>query len=120
MTRSPVRVMTREEWEAEGVRRFGPEKLDWKFICPSCGHIASVKDWVDAGGQGGIGFSCIGRWIGSKRNALDGKGPGPCNYAGAGLFRLGPVKIEGDPAHWFDFAPEEFEDPNPDGEVGGA
>ena len=55
MTPSPVRVMTRDAWEAEGVRRFGPEKLDWKFICPSCGHIASVNDWGFGNSASGSG-----------------------------------------------------------------
>jgi len=45
--------MTYTEWKAEGQRRFGKNKLNWRFVCPSCGHIASVQDWRDAGAPDG-------------------------------------------------------------------
>lgn len=85
--------LTYEEWIAEGKRRFGETTDDWRFVCPSCGHVASVKDWKAAGAPAGtIAFSCVGRWSDSPRDAF-GKGPGPCNYTGGGLFRLNPVTV---------------------------
>lgn len=95
------------EWKKEAVSRFGEDSRKWKFICPSCGHIATVQDWKDAGAPlGTIAFSCVGRYL-SKRHEAFQKGKCPCNYAGGGLFRINPVTVkEGDVVHEiFDFAP---------------
>ena len=88
--------MKYQEWHDEAVKRFGNNPLDWKFVCPSCGHVASVKDWKDAGApEGAVAFSCVGRYTGSKKEMCDKTG-GLCNYAGGGLFRLNPVRVEKD------------------------
>jgi len=90
----PRIVLTLEQWQAEGRRRFGPRGDDWRFVCPCCGHEASVADWVTAGAKRECaGFSCVGRWSGVKRDAFTGDGPGPCNYAGGGLFKIAPVTV---------------------------
>lgn len=99
--------MTLEEWQGEARRRFGvPE--DWKFKCPVCGYVASVKEYRDAGASdSAIGFSCIGRWKAEARGAFEGEGHGPCNYAGGGLFRLNPQPVVGEDGsthYFFDFA----------------
>ena len=98
---------TQAEWMAEGERRFGPDTEDWRFLCPACGHTAAVRDWKDAGApEGAVGFSCVGRWAGAGREAF-GDGPGPCNYAGGGLFRLNPITVtapDGTEHHAFAFA----------------
>lgn len=97
--------MTQQEWNADGIKRFGPNHSAWRFVCPSCGHIASVKDWRDAGApEDCIAFSCVGRWLKEKSEAFGKKKGGPCNYAGGGLFGLNPVEVEG--GHYFDFAPD--------------
>jgi hypothetical protein len=88
-----ITTMTEAEWNAEGERLFGPDQLKWKFVCPACGHIASVQDWKDAGAKSeAAAFSCVGRWLAWCRDAFE-SGPGPCNYAGGGLFRLNPVHV---------------------------
>lgn len=88
-----VMKMTHEEWLAEAERRFGKDAKQWKFVCPSCGHVASVADWTAAGAtEGEIAFSCIGRRLKSSAKIFE-KGKGPCNYAGGGLFRLNPVTV---------------------------
>ncbi len=100
--------MTHAEWLAEATRLFGPDSMQWRFVCPVCGHVASTQDYKDAGAPSDVvGFSCVGRWKGLKRDALGlnpeaiksgalppAEGPGPCNYTGGGLFQLNPVKIE--------------------------
>lgn len=93
----PVRRrVTFTDWQAEGVRLFGEDRRAWRFICPACGHVASVADWMAAGAkEGEVGFSCIGRRQPKPRDAFV-KGEGPCNYAGGGLFRLNPVTVVGD------------------------
>lgn len=89
--------MTHAEWKSEATKRFGHDPLDWKFVCPSCGHVAAVRDWKDSGAtEGEVAFSCIGRHStdpdSARRAAFQGSG-GPCDYAGGGLFRLNPVTV---------------------------
>lgn len=90
-------TMTEDEWNREGERLFGPDRLAWRFACPSCGHVAAVRDWKDAGASlNAVAFSCVGRWSldpkTAARSAFHGKG-GPCDYAGGGLIGLNPVLV---------------------------
>ena len=91
---APERIrMTLDEWRARGVELFGEDMMDWQFVCPACGHVASGRDWKDAGArEGEIAYSCIGRRTENPRPAF-GKGPGPCDYAGGGLIGLNPVTV---------------------------
>jgi hypothetical protein len=101
------RTTTAAEWRAEAARLFGPDPGGWRFVCPSCGHVASVRSWEDLGATPGeIGFSCVGRHMPSARDAFTG-GPGPCNYAGGGLFQINPVSVTTDAGvvRVFEFAP---------------
>lgn len=85
--------LTVEQWRVEGVKRFGALK-DIVFTCPVCHYDQSVRDCLDAGMTSeSIGFSCIGRVLAKSAQAFSGK-PGPCNYAGGGLFRLNPVPVQ--------------------------
>lgn len=86
--------MTHAEWLAEAEKRFGKDPMNWKFVCPSCGHVASVADWKAAGAPStAAAFSCVGRWLTKAKDAFTDKGKGPCNYAGGGLFRINPVAV---------------------------
>lgn len=102
--------MTRDEFQAEATRRFGPDVMQWKFICPVCGHVASVADWQAAGAsENEVAFSCVGRHLEGTREAFSSKKAnakivGPCNYAGGGLFKLNPMDVDG--VRYFNFAPE--------------
>lgn len=88
---------TKEEWYAEGRRLFGDDVMQWRFVCPVCGHVASVQDWKDAGApEGSVAFACVGRWIEGSRRAFGDKGAGPCDYSGGGLFGLNPITVDGD------------------------
>lgn len=99
------------DWLADGERRFGADRLQWRFACPSCGHIASVADWRTAGApEGAVAFSCVGRYLADRQGAADAafknKG-GPCNYTTGGLFNISPISIElegGDISGAFAFA----------------
>ena len=94
MSQHTVQKMTFAEWEARGKELFGDKKLDWKFKCPVCGFVQSMRDYKEAGApMSAIGFSCIGRWREKCRDAFREKGKGPCNYAGGGLFRMNPVHV---------------------------
>ena len=38
--------MTWPEFLAEGKKRFGENRNDWRFVCPACGHVQSVADFL--------------------------------------------------------------------------
>lgn len=107
--KASLRTLTEAEWRAEGRALFGADTSAWRFVCPACGHVASVRDWQTAGApDGAIAFSCVGRYTGARRDIFD-KGPGPCNYAGGGLFLLNPIVVvhsRGE-SRYFDFARKE-------------
>lgn len=101
--------MTRDEWLAEGEKRFGKEMLFWKFVCPICKTVIEVRDYQKASApQSAIGFNCIGRYLESPQKAfgdkkvIKGK---PCDYASGGLFNCNPVEVncDGKIARVFDF-----------------
>lgn len=101
-------VYTLEEWHTEAKRRFGPDAMNWKFVCPSCRHIQSVADYKAAGAPStACAFSCVGRWL-PKEQTGEGFGKkGPCNYAGGGLIHLNPVRVtypDGTASEAFQFA----------------
>lgn len=89
-----VKRMTEAEWNATGEALFGTDRMTWRFVCPSCLHVASVRDWFDANApEGGVAFSCVGRYLGadgSKTFRLKG---GPCNYTTGGLFNLSRIIV---------------------------
>lgn len=85
--------ITVDEWFEKGKSLFGPDREDWRWKCPLCGHTASSKEYLDAGApEGAIGYSCIGRFLDKPKPAFV-KGPGPCDYAGGGLFEFNPITI---------------------------
>lgn len=89
--------MTLTEFESLATERFGPERMDWKFVCPCCGFVQTAHDYKAAGAPpGAVAFSCVGRWSGAKREAF-GKGKGPCNYAGGGLIGMHKITVDGQP-----------------------
>jgi hypothetical protein len=109
----PTPRMTHAEWLAEGKRRFGEDFQKWRFKCPVCGHVASIGDYKPFADQGATPSSaaqeCIGRYAGKRRAAFGiDSGPGPCDYALFGLFRLPGVVITpqdgGEPMMSFAFA----------------
>ena len=101
---------TLREWRAEGERRFGSDPNNWKFRCPSCGNVQTIRDFegLDLGqtkAEDVVYFSCIGRWNGSGDVEMC-SGKSPCNYTIGGLFVLSETQIELDEKTMavFDFA----------------
>ena len=89
-------TMTREEWEQKGKELFGEDMLDWRFVCPSCGHVQTARDfkpYEDEGATPGDAcFDCVGRFDGhDKVKMLSGKSP--CNYSTGGLFCISPIRV---------------------------
>jgi hypothetical protein len=97
-----------EDWKNEAVRRFGKDPLDWKFICPICGHIQCGKDFQKVNREDkspnlpvkdpkNVAYQeCIGRY----------GGPGGCDYAAFGLIHANIEVITpcGTIVHVFPFA----------------
>jgi len=87
--------MTIKEWNERGKFLFGEEKMQWKFICPVCKHVATPQDWKDAGAKEvNVAFACVGRWLEGTKRTIFNKGKGPCNYSGGGLFQLNPIEVD--------------------------
>lgn len=92
-------VMTKEEWLAEGKKRFGEDMMKWKFECPGCGHIQAVEDfrqYKEKGADPNDAYQeCIGRYADGKSwmYGHPAKTGGPCDYAGYGLLRISPITV---------------------------
>lgn len=86
-------VIEHAEWEALGVKLFGPDKAAWAFECPMCHNVASIElakaKWPALRGRGWQPWAeCIGRYIEAKE---------ACDWAAYGLFR-GPIQVIGVPS----------------------
>jgi hypothetical protein len=75
---------TQKEWLNELRNRFGKDTKNWAFVCPACGKVSTVQEFLDAGADVNDSYqSCIGRFTGkgSPKEGQDG-----CNWAAYGLF----------------------------------
>lgn len=54
------RTFTRDEFGTEARARFGDDPLDWAFVCPWCGDVATAREFPD-GYREYVGQICIGR-----------------------------------------------------------
>ena len=109
MTATDTRTrVTHQQWLAEGRRRFGDDFMQWRFICPACGHVQQVLDFKQFGDRGATPDharqNCIGRFM--PREQCHGMGEGqPCDYTAYGLIRLAPiVVVSEDGTEQFSFA----------------
>ena len=75
-------VMTLNEWEEEGKCRFGDDQLDWKFKCPACGHIQSMREFKEAGLEPHLAYLHC-----ASRHGLGGRED--CKWTIGGLLRVG-------------------------------
>jgi hypothetical protein len=105
------RTLTQAELMAEASERFGSDPLDFAFRCPSCGDIATIRDFKDAGDPYMAGQGCIGRLLGALKGGPTSDGGGGiakrgCDWAAFGLIG-GPwtvVMPDGHEAHSFPLA----------------
>lgn len=113
------RVVALDLWHLEAKAKFGLDPKTWKFVCPSCGHVQTLADFLELGlpqahAQNFLAFSCIGRWRTTTRKAHlvvgfgdPDRGAG-CTYAGGGLLNISPVALiisPGEERLTFEFAP---------------
>ena len=96
-------VYTMNEWKKEAERRFGPNKMNWKFKCPSCGHVQSLKDFKDAN----IEPECA---VTNCASRYDLGGVKTCKWTTGGFLRFNQTYVideEYFPHLVFDFAGED-------------
>jgi hypothetical protein len=84
---------TQAELLAEAQARFGEDPLDIAFVCPRCGDVATIREFLDAGNPNSAGQHCIGRELGALRGdrnenkgVVHGQAPRGCDWAAYGLF----------------------------------
>jgi hypothetical protein len=105
---------TLNEWMEEGKQHFGKDFSNWKFKCPVCERVSSIKDFEDLGADPNDAYQkCIGRVNGKGTKNGEDKGYG-CNWAAYGLFgTLGKgrkvIAEDGREVEVFDFAIESVE-----------
>lgn len=88
MTTTTVK-RTQAELQETMRERFGDDPKAWAFICPSCGDVATVQDFIAAGNTDRAGQECIGRSLGvlkreQPKGGYQGRG---CDWAAYGLIR---------------------------------
>jgi hypothetical protein len=113
ITLDQIVTMTKQDWIDKGIELFGPDPMNWKFVCPVCGNVQSPADFQQYKEKGATPESatneCIGRYAGAKSTHLTGKAQ-PCDYAGYGFFKLSPIRVvdeTGQEVHSFGFFEEE-------------
>lgn len=91
-TQKGPRRIEYEDWVAEARARYN-SRDEMSFVCPICGHVATVADYQEAGAhEEAMGFSCIGRFQESTKRAFSSgsdavkPGEGPCDYTLGGFF----------------------------------
>lgn len=109
-----MKKYTYVEWMTEGKKRFGDDFNDWKFICPACGHIQSVRDFIYLELDPNDAFKeCIGRYNGNMKPATESSKDGCdwCSYGFFGTCGKGVIVLleNGEQTEIFDFAPIEKE-----------
>jgi hypothetical protein len=105
--------MSRDEWLAEGKRRFGDDWHNWKFVCPVCGHVQTPGEFETLGVDPQRAYAeCLGRLLPRGEQAYDlATKPSdtghssPCDYCAFGLFHSGNIVIaDWKHVHVFPFA----------------
>ena len=90
-----MREIKYEDWIKEGEKLFGKDKKKWKFVCPSCGGIQTIQDFIDLKveePENYVHFSCIGRFTDGCKGEIGNK-RSPCNYTNGGLFNFAKLKV---------------------------
>lgn len=115
-----LRTITHAEYLAEAIDRFGEDKANWAYVCPSCGIVTTGQEHLDALAAnprltkpGGVpvdlrhvlGQECIGRSLGALADMdrpYEGRG---CDRVAYGLIHAPlAVEIAGDVIYSFEFA----------------
>lgn len=85
---------TQDQLLEEAHSRFGPDPLDFAFICPRCSDVATLREFKELGVPAKVGTECIGRSLGAlhgdhrpdKRGLVRGNAPRGCDWCSYGIF----------------------------------
>ena len=110
-----TRHFTQDQLLEEAHRRFGPDPLEFAFLCPRCSDVASLREFKELGVGAKIGTECIGRVLGAltgsrkhdKYGLVHGDAPRGCDWCSYGPFP-GPWEVtmpDGRTYHCFALAP---------------
>ena len=108
-TTEEVKEMSFDEWEEKGKQLFGDDPTKWRFQCPNCGHVQTMRDFIDLHDLGiyqgkspeTAYFSCIGRFdtrIPRRKIGTLGDPKEYCNYTLGGLLPLVKTVVIGEDA----------------------
>jgi hypothetical protein len=98
-----MKKYTLDEWLVEGEKRFGKDKMKWKFKCPMCGHVASIEEFINIGVDANVAYvDCIGRYTG-KGSPKKGDTSG-CNWVAYGFLKTCGKGVLVNGEEIFDFA----------------
>lgn len=103
----PTERIPHDEWLVMALDRFGKDPMEWRFVCPFCGNVASPRDFEQAGVAATdahrASVECIGRVVGARggmragaETLPDGKPAQPCDWVAWGLFGnlgKGPIVV---------------------------
>ena len=94
-----MKELTLVEWRKQGKYLYGPDVTNWKFRCPSCGNIQTIREFHDLPGakpSDAAFTTCIGRYTGlqnGKMKASIYSSTKPCLYTLHGLINLAEIAI---------------------------
>lgn len=82
-----MKKYTLKEWREKGETLFGKDFKTWQFVCPGCGNVASIQDFINLGQdeENACNHSyneCISRYTNAGSPQQNKK---PCNWAAYGL-----------------------------------
>ena len=75
-----------EDWKKEAIDKYGENKENWEFQCPSCGGIQTLKEFQEnkiEDSESKFYFSCIGRWVENRG----------CKWTLGGLFKIHKTEV---------------------------
>ena len=94
-----------EEWIKQGEALFGADKKLWRFVCPCCGHVQTIADFIELCDLEVIEgefdcqvayYACIGRYDTRIPREEIGTVEDPkkyCNYSSGGVFHLAKTVV---------------------------
>ena len=85
-----MRKLSHREWINEAIELFGKDSKEWKFVCPSCGHIQSIKSVLEHNPS--LDSNDIQNWIHYNCEGRINEGEG-CVWTLGGLFHIHKLEV---------------------------
>ena len=100
-----MKELSYKEWINKAIELFGKDSKNWGFVCPSCGHIQSVKSVLEHNPS--LNPEDVKKWINYSCEGRYNEGEG-CDWTLGGLFKIHKLEINylGKEIPSFEFAKE--------------